>query len=154
MRSLIVIRTLTLAVASLTLAASVADAKTCRDTSGKFVACPAAPARTAGARAAGTCRDAAGHFTKCGAAPATPAPRASASNAPTPGGGLLDALRRRAAPATPANPAARAATTAGHPASATVARGAPTARCKDGSLSYSQHRSGTCAGHHGVAAWM
>nr|WP_235916174.1 DUF3761 domain-containing protein [Spelaeibacter cavernicola] len=29
-----------------------------------------------------------------------------------------------------------------------------TARCKDGSLSHSQHRSGTCSGHHGVAEWF
>ena len=29
-----------------------------------------------------------------------------------------------------------------------------TAKCKDGTYSYSQHRSGTCAGHHGVAQWL
>ena len=28
-----------------------------------------------------------------------------------------------------------------------------TARCRDGSYSFSQHRSGTCSGHHGVAEW-
>jgi hypothetical protein len=32
--------------------------------------------------------------------------------------------------------------------------GQPTARCKDGSLSYSQHRSGTCSRHGGVAEWL
>jgi len=31
---------------------------------------------------------------------------------------------------------------------------APTARCKDGSTSYSEHHSGTCSGHGGVAEWL
>ena len=29
-----------------------------------------------------------------------------------------------------------------------------TALCKDGSYSYSQHRSGTCSGHGGVRTWL
>ncbi|WP_184727627.1 DUF3761 domain-containing protein [Saccharopolyspora phatthalungensis] len=29
-----------------------------------------------------------------------------------------------------------------------------TARCKDGSYSFSQHRRGTCSGHDGVAEWL
>ena len=29
-----------------------------------------------------------------------------------------------------------------------------TARCRDGTYSYSQHRSGTCSHHGGVAAWL
>jgi len=29
-----------------------------------------------------------------------------------------------------------------------------TAKCKDGSYSHSQHRSGTCSGHGGVAEWL
>ena len=29
-----------------------------------------------------------------------------------------------------------------------------TARCKDGTYSFSQHRRGTCSGHKGVAAWL
>jgi hypothetical protein len=29
-----------------------------------------------------------------------------------------------------------------------------TAICKDGSYSYSQHRSGTCSGHGGVRTWL
>ncbi|TMA11064.1 MAG: DUF3761 domain-containing protein [Betaproteobacteria bacterium] len=33
-------------------------------------------------------------------------------------------------------------------------QGSPTARCKDGSMSYSQHRSGTCSRHGGVAEWL
>jgi hypothetical protein len=132
------------AAASFALAATSADAKTCRDAAGKFTACTA-PAAQAPAKG---CRDAAGHFARCDAAPA---PRAMGGATASAGGGLMDAIRRRAAP--PA-PAARTATAAGRPASATAPAGAPTARCKDGSLSYSQHRSGTCAGHGGVASWM
>ncbi len=32
--------------------------------------------------------------------------------------------------------------------------GTPTAKCKDGSTSYSAHHSGTCSGHGGVAEWL
>jgi hypothetical protein len=32
--------------------------------------------------------------------------------------------------------------------------GTPTARCKDGTSSYSAHHSGTCSGHGGVAEWL
>ncbi|AWN49503.1 hypothetical protein DK419_26810 [Methylobacterium terrae] len=28
------------------------------------------------------------------------------------------------------------------------------AKCRDGSWSFSRHRRGTCSGHHGVAAWL
>jgi hypothetical protein len=28
------------------------------------------------------------------------------------------------------------------------------AKCRDGAYSFSEHRSGTCSGHHGVAAWL
>ncbi|MFA5127631.1 MAG: DUF3761 domain-containing protein [Patescibacteria group bacterium] len=35
----------------------------------------------------------------------------------------------------------------------TVPAGA-TAQCRDGTYSFSQHRSGTCSGHHGVAKWL
>lgn len=28
------------------------------------------------------------------------------------------------------------------------------AKCRDGSYSFSQHRSGTCSGHGGVADWL
>ncbi|WP_215796509.1 DUF3761 domain-containing protein [Paludibacterium paludis] len=30
----------------------------------------------------------------------------------------------------------------------------PTARCRDGSDSYSRHRRGTCSHHGGVAVWL
>ncbi|WP_243727431.1 DUF3761 domain-containing protein [Actinocrispum wychmicini] len=38
-----------------------------------------------------------------------------------------------------------------------AAPGAPagaTAQCKDGTYSFSQHHSGTCSGHGGVARWL
>jgi hypothetical protein len=35
-----------------------------------------------------------------------------------------------------------------------TASGDATARCEDGTLSYSQHRSGTCSHHGGVATWI
>jgi hypothetical protein len=37
--------------------------------------------------------------------------------------------------------------------SGAVPQGA-TARCRDGTYSFSQHRSGTCSGHGGVASWL
>jgi len=51
-----------LLAAAVGLCAGAADAKTCRNTAGKFVACPTTPA------AASTCRDANGKFIKCTAA--------------------------------------------------------------------------------------
>jgi Protein of unknown function (DUF3761) len=39
-------------------------------------------------------------------------------------------------------------------APAPAQQGAPTARCNDGTASYSQHHSGTCSGHGGVAQWL
>jgi hypothetical protein len=29
-----------------------------------------------------------------------------------------------------------------------------TARCRDGAYSFSEHHSGTCSNHHGVAEWI
>lgn len=40
------------------------------------------------------------------------------------------------------------------PQSAPAAPPGATARCTDGTYSYSQHRSGTCSHHGGVAAWL
>jgi len=52
-------------------------------------------------------------------------------------------------------PPAPAATT---PATKTPAaagrKGPPTAKCKDGSLSYAQHHTGACSDHGGVAEWL
>jgi hypothetical protein len=39
------------------------------------------------------------------------------------------------------------------PAPASGGPGGATALCRDGSLSYSQHRQGTCSHHGGVATW-
>lgn len=40
------------------------------------------------------------------------------------------------------------------PEQAPVAPAGATARCADGTYSFSQHRQGTCSGHGGVAAWL
>jgi hypothetical protein len=40
------------------------------------------------------------------------------------------------------------------PQQAPAAPAGATARCHDGTYSFSQHRSGTCSGHGGVAAWL
>jgi hypothetical protein len=40
------------------------------------------------------------------------------------------------------------------PTATPVSRGGPTALCRDGTLSYSQHRSGTCSSHGGVSIWF
>jgi hypothetical protein len=78
------------------------------------------------------------------------------------------ALDEPAAPATAAAPAATAPA-AGTPdaaKSSTASKSAPTvtagntdptgatAKCKDGTYSKSQHRSGTCSKHGGVAEWL
>jgi Protein of unknown function (DUF3761) len=70
------------------------------------------------------------------------------------------------APAPAAAPAAPAAAPAAQPKSATASKSAPTAKagstdptgatakCKDGTYSKSQHHSGTCSSHGGVAEWL
>lgn len=40
------------------------------------------------------------------------------------------------------------------PVSAGSAPAGATAKCKDGTYSFSKHHSGTCSGHHGVAEWL
>jgi hypothetical protein len=40
------------------------------------------------------------------------------------------------------------------PTQAPTAPAGATAKCMDGTYSFSQHRSGTCSGHGGVAAWL
>lgn len=40
------------------------------------------------------------------------------------------------------------------PESASSAPPGATAQCKDGTYSHSQHHSGTCSGHGGVAQWL
>jgi hypothetical protein len=79
-----------------------------------------------------------GGVAKAGAA--TPAPQASPpprnDNAVPPA-----ASRRAPAPGGSTPPPA-------------AAPGKPTARCKDGALSYSTHHSGACSHHGGVAQWL
>jgi len=55
----------------------------------------------------------------------------------------------RQAPTSQAAPQGRAPA-----ASRQTPAGQPTARCKDGTMSYSQHRSGTCSRHGGVEQWL
>lgn len=45
-------------------------------------------------------------------------------------------------------------TTSGSAAATTSSQSTATARCNDGTYSYSQHRSGTCSRHGGVAYWI
>jgi hypothetical protein len=40
------------------------------------------------------------------------------------------------------------------PAPSTRQPGQPTAKCKDGSMSYSAHHSGACSHHGGVGQWL
>jgi hypothetical protein len=155
----IMLKMLTLAAVLSLAAAGGADAKSCHDANGKFVKCPAAAEKATtkaapAAKAKTTAKTTAKAETTT--APKTSAAAKSSTSKTTTaqttasaggGGGLLDALRGRNRSAAPA------ATSAGRTASATAPAGSPTAKCKDGTLSYSQHRSGTCAGHGGVASW-
>jgi hypothetical protein len=84
------------------------------------------------------------------AAPAATAPAATPppSSAPPPA-----AAAKPAAPAAPATTAKPAASTPSSTSGNTDPTGA-TAKCKDGTYSKSQHRSGTCSSHGGVAEWL
>ena len=112
------LRTIALAIAAAAVSlalAGTADAKTCRDATGHFIKCEA-PA------AGQKCRDAAGHFIACKAAAAAPTPAA----AHTSGAGMLDALRRKAAP----QPAATTTTTTAAKTTMSASGGHP--QCKTG----------------------
>ena len=76
--------------------------------------------------------------TTAASAPASPAPAASAASATT-----------AAAPATTAP-----ATSASAAKASAAGKGPPTAKCKDGTLSYAQHHTGACSNHGGVAEWL
>jgi hypothetical protein len=81
----------------------------------------------------------------------------AATSMPAPGAGGSGAPPAASAPARTAAPAAAAAAPApAAPSSNASASGqkAPTAKCKDGSLSYAQHHSGACSDHGGVAQWL
>jgi hypothetical protein len=41
-----------------------------------------------------------------------------------------------------------------HVPAASGQKGPPTAKCKDGTLSYAQHHTGACSNHGGVAEWL
>lgn len=62
----------------------------------------------------------------------------------------------KAAPSTPAAPVAtkKEATAASASTTAAADSNAPTAKCKDGTMSHSKHHSGTCSHHGGVAQWL
>ena len=77
------------------------------------------------------CRDAKGHIAKC--PPAAPAKVTHTS--------ILHRLTKRT-------------TTTTHSTAASAPGGKLTAKCKDGSLSYSKTHSGSCSHHGGVATWM
>ncbi len=66
-----------------------------------------------------------------------------APSGPTPGSRQPPQPTATPAPQVQATPTATPAPTA-----------LPTARCKDGTLSYSEHRQGTCSGHGGVSEWL
>lgn len=51
-------------------------------------------------------------------------------------------------------PAASQRNQSNQKAPATTAPQGATALCRDSTYSFSAHRSGTCAGHHGVAKWL
>jgi hypothetical protein len=59
-------------------------------------------------------------------------------------------------PAAPprATPPASGEPPASRAPSKTQAAGQPTARCKDGTMSYSKHHTGSCSHHGGVAQWL
>lgn len=69
--------------------------------------------------------------------PAEPAPPAAGSSAPSSDGTYTNSDGNQVSDPVPAG---------ARPAGAT-------ARCRDGEYSFSQHRSGTCSGHGGVAQW-
>jgi hypothetical protein len=85
---------------------------------------------------------------------------AAATGSATPAPAAPAAAAAPAAPAPAAAPAAPAAKSASATKSApTAAAGntdptGATAKCKDGTYSKSQHHSGTCSSHGGVADWL
>jgi hypothetical protein len=126
----------------------------------KSTAAPAATAPAATAPAAPT--PAAPTPAAAPAAPATPASGAvktctdgTTSTATGKGacsghGGVLKGSQSKSAAASTAAPTSATPTVA---AGSSDPAGA-TAKCKDGSYSKSQHRSGTCSSHGGVAEWL
>jgi uncharacterized Zn finger protein (UPF0148 family) len=67
-------------------------------------------------------------------------------------GGILDKIFGRKSSADTAQ--GRSSPTTPRSSTRDAKSGTPTARCKDGTTSYSAHHSGTCSGHGGVAEWL
>jgi large subunit ribosomal protein L22e/Meckel syndrome type 1 protein len=126
-------------------------------------AAPAKAARNYDCSKAGNANKAA---CKTAATPAPPqtapaaAPAKAARNYDCSKPGNADKTACKGAPAAgPAMPAAAGPAKPPSPMATTKApvapqAGKPTAQCKDGSYSMSQHRSGTCSRHGGVANWL
>jgi Protein of unknown function (DUF3761) len=119
-------------------------------------AAPAAPAASGGGGGTSTCKD------------GTTSTSTGKGTCSGHGGVQKDSKSQPAAAATAATPAAPAAAATAPAAakSSTASKSAPTAassntdptgataKCKDGTYSKSQHRSGTCSSHGGVAQWL
>jgi hypothetical protein len=84
---------------------------------------------------------------------ATTAAATVAGPAAAPAGAMAAAAPAPAAPATAAKTATASKSAPTAAASNTDPAGA-TAKCKDGTYSKSQHHSGTCSSHGGVAEWL
>jgi hypothetical protein len=128
LRSIVIALSLTVAAPTVALAQAQAAQVTCKDGSMSH----------AGRGACSHHGGVAGPAATQGQAP-TPAPPTSPPPLTAP------STRAPAAPSTKA-PAA--------PSKQAPVSGQPTARCKDGSMSYSLHHSGSCSHHGGVAQWL
>ena len=157
-------------IAGLVFAAPANAKGPCRDGKGHYIKCDAVTATAAPSAAPATapvpsatpapsasvvapapsarCRDAKGHYAKCDTATVPVSPSARAAPAP------------RAAPMAPqaspaSGPAMRAAPVGAKPQDTNPAGpGGATAKCRDNSMSFSKHHSGTCSRHGGVAQWF
>jgi len=58
------------------------------------------------------------------------------------------------APAMPAKSYSKPASSASSASSGAATAGAPTAKCKDGTMSHSKQHKGACSHHGGVAEWL
>ncbi len=131
-------------------------------------ATPAVVPKSAPTASPKACRDATGHFVRCGVIGRIPDPGKTVSSTSSPErhydcskagnankavckGTVATLAPTAAAPRVAPAPAPHAAVVGQntHPGGPNGA----TAKCKDGTLSTSAHRSGTCSRHGGVAQW-